>query len=72
MFTKRRRLSMSERDDEPGGPQYGGESGGRSKGAEGGQARRSEQSSDNEDTNEQERHSGSVAGRGPTETERQG
>ena len=63
---------MSDRDDESGGPQYGGERGGPSQGADGGQAGGGEQSSDGGDMSEQERQSGSVAGRGPTETERRG
>ena len=64
-------LSVSERDDEPGGPQYGGERGGPSQGAEGGQAARTEKDRD-EETGAQERESGVIAGRGPTETERRG
>jgi hypothetical protein len=51
---------------------YGGERDGSSGGADGGQAGGSEQSSDDEDINEQERQSGDLAGRGPTETERRG
>ena len=65
-------LSMSDRDDKPGGPQYGGERGGPSQGADGGQADATEESGHDEDTSHEQHEPGRVGGRGPTETERQG
>ena len=66
--TKSDRPGFERTDDMPGGPQYGGERGGQSQGAEGGQAR----GTDEHDTSDEERQLGSVAGRGPTETQRRG
>lgn len=57
---------MSEQESEPGGPQYGGDRGGRSGGRDGGQGG-AEGESGEKHRNDQERQSGGVGGRGPTE-----
>lgn len=60
---------MAERENEPGGPHYGGERGGESAGSEGGQG---DAKQPGEAADQDKDESGGVGGRGPTERERRG
>jgi hypothetical protein len=70
-------LIVSERENESGGPDYGGDRGGTSGGAEGGQAGAGgdDQGDDQGDEpviGDKEGQAGNEGGRGATETERRG
>jgi hypothetical protein len=56
---------VSERESEPGGPQYGGDRGGASAGSDGGQGGAEGESGERH--HNQQGQSGGVGGRGPTE-----